>query len=218
MKNPEEVYLGKLGEAVAVGDDWLKKLRLSRRRDIVTGRERLIIEIGEKNSEGYYAEVYCDCYDLQAELLELRYRGVVLTRFNALKLKGLIEDGYYKLPLKEYEPTLTIDSKLNYILETICRYICDNEITATNINGNLLYNIPAKDFTALLRGSELSQFKAVDIRKKLKESEYTYCAAGRSDNTVSNIGKVVSVFADNPEIELIIDDITKIPVTKEVYS
>lgn len=167
-------------------------------------KERLNIQI--KNAQGAYnGEINCSPLNMESDLYQLREYGTALNRSDVMKLDKIIDVMYRSIDREKDNTAVVVDAERDIldILKLICKYIKENKIEEKEINGEKLYNIPAKQFRDIFKNTDYKNCGYLNIKKALKNNDFSLCATGRNDNTVKigeNNIKVISIRADEPDV------------------
>jgi uncharacterized protein YlbG (UPF0298 family) len=192
----------------------LKKLLFLRLRDASTGRERLEVALYDAYNEiAPYAVTYCTLLDLQRDLLRLKDFGFICKRKITMGMAQEIEKHYHRMIPHTDESARTLEADMGGIVRHICRYLLDENIEARTINGVDMFNIAVKDFKVLFTDSPYSHYRNTNIRRILRDLNYTLCSEDRLDNTIK-VGsggetiKVISILAD--EVESVMEELQEL--------
>jgi hypothetical protein len=115
------------------------------------------------------------------------------------------------------ENSRTLETDTQDIVRFICEYILDNKIDPRTIGSNTVYNIEVHLFKKLFQASPFARYRNTDIRRKLRDMNYTVCSPERYDNTIKTgdgeTVKVISICAE--EVAEFMDAVTEIPEVTE---
>jgi hypothetical protein len=211
-----DIYITQAGISAERADSYAKRLSARRLRG-ADGKERLEIRVYDggasitDRAKDHYAVAYCGLLDLQRDLLLLREYGVMLSRKDIMQIERILIESYYNLACGVDEGARTLKTDTPGILRHICAFIRDTGMPVKIVGSNELYCIPVAEFTALLKNSAYMRYTQRDVRRMLRDAGYAVCSPGRYDNTVKdNNGistKVISLYADDPDIAEIMQDI-----------
>jgi hypothetical protein len=182
-----------------------------------TGQERLGVEIYENNEEEPYAVTYCDNLHMERDIFNLCSYGVFLSRKDVSNIVQHIKGNYSKMAVAADETARTLAVDLPELVRYLCGYIVEQNIAAVTVGNTELYNIGVNTFGAIIKKSRFGFYPQNEIRRTLRDSGYTHCAAGRLENTVANTGKVVSLYAAKSEVIEIMKELLLEQMSERVY-
>ena len=179
----------------------LKLLRISG-RDF---KERLSIEIFNAEGESR-GKIYCSPLSIESDLYQLREHGVLLSRSNIMTLTKLVENVYMDVECCKDDTVgdVDVESEIADILELVCKYIYEKEIKLVERKDGKYYDIPVNEFRGIFRETVYKNSSYSAIKKVLHSNDYIYYASNRADNTVADVGKVISIIGDAPDVEEIL--------------
>ena len=162
------------------------KFNIIRQKSMETLKETLVICIEDENGEKF-AEITTSAIKLLNSLISLNDYGIVLNNFVYKDIEQCIRNIYHLLDIKYIHTELVLDDdKLREIISMVIDYASEIGNLEYEVNGKVCYNIPVADFSSLIKDSEYKDFDLLEIKKELKNSEYTICSTGRYDRTIYN--------------------------------
>ena len=182
-------------------ETYVKFLSVTRVREKATGKERLAVELFDKQEDASpYATAYLNPLDLHGDIHRLREYGFVAPRKETQNMARTLEEKYHALTHTEVEGARTLEGDIGGILRYICVYVSLKKIDIKTINNFELYCIPVNDFSKLFKDSQYNRYSVRDIRRLLCDLEYIICTTGRAtDYTIVDGEKRVKVIALNAE-------------------
>lgn len=175
---------------------------LKRSKSTVSKKERLMIttQYVKESPEECWGTLTVHPDKLRDEFLTIKEYGVVLPRKLYGDICKLIELNYIFIPYDTSdladEPT---EEDLKGIVGVCCKHIAEKD--------PIDYNIPVKEFEALIKASDYKRLDLTLVRDGLRDFGYTKCNPSRNDLTVNGVGKVISIISDN---DYVVTSITKI--------
>ncbi|WP_101909251.1 hypothetical protein [Marasmitruncus massiliensis] len=168
---PDDGYANLFIKNDCVNCDFEKmfSFQLRRKKVIQTYQEHLIIESFYNNEPN--GSIETNIYSLGKDLKQFMQYGVAFSSIVYADLQNEIEKNYLTLPIQYvnlYEKKLTDD-----ILHLVAELCSEYEL----VDG--FYDIPVDQFNKSIQDSEYSDHDLKEIKKMLKDLNYTQCNTGR---------------------------------------